>query len=132
MGQRSPVSPRSENDDSSPAAASAEIGPALVAVGTAQSADVVTITPYRDGPLIVRGPFRILDADGRQIDPGRATVALCRCGRSALKPFCDGSHAVNGFRAKSGDERPPSPPHPDRQALAAVLDAAHDGPAKPD
>ncbi len=51
-----------------------------------------TITPYRDGPLIVRGDFRLVDTEGGEIDPGRATVALCRCGRSAIKPFCDGSH----------------------------------------
>jgi hypothetical protein len=37
-----------------------------------------TITPYRDGPLIVRGDFRLLDQDGAEIDPGRNTVALCR------------------------------------------------------
>lgn len=88
------------------------------------SASGVTITPYLNGPLIVRGRFQILDADGNQIDPGRATVALCRCGRSAMKPFCDGSHTVTGFRAKAGDERRgQKPSRTERQALAAVTDA---------
>jgi CDGSH-type Zn-finger protein len=64
-----------------------------------------TITPYRDGPLIVRGDFEITDTDGRVVDTDRSTVALCRCGRSALKPFCDGSHKVVGFHAPSGDAR---------------------------
>jgi CDGSH-type Zn-finger protein len=64
-----------------------------------------TITPYRDGPLIVRGDFRLLDQDGVEIDPGRATIALCRCGRSAIKPFCDGSHKRSGFYAPSAPSR---------------------------
>jgi CDGSH-type Zn-finger protein len=65
-----------------------------------------TITPYRDGPLIVRGNFRLLDQDGGQIDPGRQTIALCRCGKSGIKPFCDGSHKRSGFSAPSAPSRP--------------------------
>jgi CDGSH-type Zn-finger protein len=65
-----------------------------------------TITPYRDGPLIVRGDFRLLDTDGREIDPGRRTVALCRCGKSGIKPFCDGTHKLSGFSAGSAPDRP--------------------------
>jgi CDGSH-type Zn-finger protein len=65
-----------------------------------------TITPYRDGPLIVRGDFRLLDQDGAEIDPGRRTVALCRCGKSAIKPFCDGTHKRSGFLAPSAPRRP--------------------------
>jgi CDGSH-type Zn-finger protein len=68
--------------------------------------DGATITPYRDGPLIVRGDFRLVDQDGGEIDPGRATVALCRCGKSAIKPFCDGSHQRSGFSAPSAPSRP--------------------------
>jgi CDGSH-type Zn-finger protein len=60
------------------------------------------ITPYRDGPLIVRGDFRIQAWDGTPVPVGCQTVALCRCGRSAIKPFCDGSHARVGFRAPDG------------------------------
>jgi CDGSH-type Zn-finger protein len=60
-----------------------------------------TITPYEDGPLLVRGDFVLRTQGGEEIDAGRRTVALCRCGRSALKPFCDGSHKATGFRAGS-------------------------------
>ena len=65
----------------------------------------VVITPYRDGPLLVRGPFRIEDQDGNRIDVGRETVALCRCGKSRIRPFCDGSHKLVRFSAPSGPER---------------------------
>jgi CDGSH-type Zn-finger protein len=65
-----------------------------------------TITPYRDGPLLVRGTFRLTDQDGAEIDPGRDTVALCRCGKSGIKPFCDGSHKRSGFSAPSAPSRP--------------------------
>lgn len=66
--------------------------------------DEVVITPYRDGPLLVRGPFRMVDQDGREIAVDRGTVALCRCGKSRTRPFCDGSHQVVRFRAPSGLE----------------------------
>jgi CDGSH-type Zn-finger protein len=64
----------------------------------------VTITPYRDGPLLVRGPFRLLDQDGNPIDVRRDTIALCRCGKSRLRPFCDGTHKLVRFKAPSGAE----------------------------
>jgi CDGSH-type Zn-finger protein len=60
-----------------------------------------TVTPCEDGPLLLRGMFTIVAQDGTVIDPGRQTVALCRCGRSAIKPFCDGTHKVIKFRAPS-------------------------------
>ena len=44
--------------------------------------DEATITPYRDGPLLVRGPVRMTDQDGNEIALDRETVALCRCGKS--------------------------------------------------
>jgi CDGSH-type Zn-finger protein len=65
----------------------------------------VSITPYRDGPLLVRGDFQLIDQDGNEIDPGRETVALCRCGKSRMRPFCDGTHALVRFRAPSGVEQ---------------------------
>ena len=66
-------------------------------------ADVV-ITPYRDGPLLVRGPVRLQDQDGKEIVAGRQTIALCRCGKSRIRPFCDGSHKVVRFHAPSERE----------------------------
>ena len=66
--------------------------------------DETAITPYRDGPLLVRGPFRLIDQDGEEIDVGRRTVALCRCGKSRIRPFCDGTHKLVRFDAPSGAE----------------------------
>jgi CDGSH-type Zn-finger protein len=57
-----------------------------------------TITLYRDGPLLVRGPFTLRRSDGAELPVRRRVVALCRCGRSRLPPFCDGSHHAAGFR----------------------------------
>ena len=65
----------------------------------------VTITPYRDGPLLVRGAIRLVGPDGVEIECDRNPVALCRCGASKLKPFCDGTHKLTGFRAPLGRER---------------------------
>ena len=59
----------------------------------------VSITPYRDGPYLVRGSIEIVDQDGAPIATRRRTVALCRCGRSSIRPFCDGTHSRNGFAA---------------------------------
>jgi CDGSH-type Zn-finger protein len=66
--------------------------------------ETTVITPYRDGPLVVRGPVRLVDQDGREIEVDRRTIALCRCGRSRLRPFCDGSHKLTRFSAPSGAE----------------------------
>jgi CDGSH-type Zn-finger protein len=56
------------------------------------------ITAYENGPLLVRGDFTLIGADGEPIERRRPVVALCRCGNSAIKPFCDGTHKVTGFR----------------------------------
>lgn len=60
--------------------------------------DAVTITAYPDGPLLVRGDVDLRAADGTPIPRTRRTVALCRCGLSTIKPFCDGTHKAAGFR----------------------------------
>ena len=72
-----------------------------------QPDEPATITPYRDGPYIVRGNFQVLDQDGKPIATTRKTIALCRCGKSQIRPFCDGSHKYVGFRAAGRDERLP-------------------------
>jgi uncharacterized Fe-S cluster protein YjdI/CDGSH-type Zn-finger protein len=56
-----------------------------------------TVEPRPNGPLFVRGRVRIVDADGRLIRED-TRVALCRCGGSENKPFCDGTHNRIGFR----------------------------------
>jgi CDGSH-type Zn-finger protein len=66
-----------------------------------------TVTTYGDGPYVLRGCFQLLDEQGRPIPVRRRVIALCRCGRSKVKPFCDGSHKLSGFRA-SGDCAPAS------------------------
>ena len=70
------------------------------------SEERATITPYRNGPYLLRGDFTILDQDGNEIETTRETVALCRCGRSQRKPFCDGTHKVIGFAADSEADEP--------------------------
>jgi CDGSH-type Zn-finger protein len=72
----------------------------------------VTITPCENGPLLVRGLVELRSQAGLLIEPGRDTIALCRCGRSAIKPFCDGTHKVAKFRAPSAPTRDPLRPDP--------------------
>lgn len=58
----------------------------------------VSITVCPDGPLLVRGDVEIVDVDGEPVERRRSTVALCRCGRSSIAPYCDGSHKVRRGR----------------------------------
>jgi uncharacterized Fe-S cluster protein YjdI len=51
-----------------------------------------------NGPLLLSGGVRVLDAEGNLLYEGDR-VALCRCGGSSNKPFCDGTHKKNGFRS---------------------------------
>ncbi len=55
------------------------------------------IVACTDGPLLVRGPVRLESSDGQLIEKTRRTVALCRCGVSTIKPFCDGTHKLVHF-----------------------------------
>lgn len=57
----------------------------------------LTIKPLPDGPLLVEGNLSIRAASGRLAWEG-TEAALCRCGASANKPFCDGSHRAVGFK----------------------------------
>ncbi|WP_430784066.1 CDGSH iron-sulfur domain-containing protein [Actinoplanes sp. G11-F43] len=65
-----------------------------------------SVVVCEDGPLLVRGDFTLLAQDGTAIEPGRDTIALCRCGKSAAKPFCDGTHKAIRFRAEAGRQTP--------------------------
>lgn len=62
-------------------------------------AEQTKITALDNGPYLVKGPVLLLDAEGNELRAERATVALCRCGESTTKPFCDGTHSRIGFRA---------------------------------
>lgn len=56
------------------------------------------IKTKNNGPLIISGDFELTDASGKAFGlGGRTQIALCRCGGSANKPFCDGSHNRVGF-----------------------------------
>jgi CDGSH-type Zn-finger protein len=62
----------------------------------------VTITPTDNGPLVVEGPARVIDADRNEYDlTEQTTIFLCRCGGSGTKPFCDGTHETLKFEAAS-------------------------------
>jgi CDGSH-type Zn-finger protein len=61
----------------------------------------VEIKTRENGPYRITGPVTLIDADGTEFelpDDGRP-LALCRCGGSSTKPFCDGTHKTNGFKA---------------------------------
>lgn len=59
----------------------------------------VTVTVRENGPYLVRGPIEILDPEGGKFRVERDVIALCRCGGSTNKPFCDGTHSKIGFAA---------------------------------
>jgi CDGSH-type Zn-finger protein len=60
----------------------------------------VTITPTDSGPYLVEGPISVVDAEGNHYAlSDQTTIALCRCGRSSTKPFCDGTHERSNFAA---------------------------------
>lgn len=64
-------------------------------------ADTASITPRANGPYMVQGPVKLLDAQGNEYTLESDTVFLCRCGESSNKPFCDGAHRDAGFQADS-------------------------------
>ena len=68
--------------------------------------ELVTITVRANGPYKVEGPVRVVDAEGREfvVEEGRP-IALCRCGRSRTKPFCDKSHRRDCFVAEDVSPR---------------------------
>jgi CDGSH-type Zn-finger protein/truncated hemoglobin YjbI len=65
-----------------------------------------SIEPQRDGPHLVTNVEELRDWLGCNV-PVRPQMALCRCGASAAKPFCDGSHAKVGFRDEKSPDRVP-------------------------
>jgi CDGSH-type Zn-finger protein len=65
------------------------------------TAAVVEIKVRDDGPYKVTGPVRLLDGDGHEFTvPEGKAIALCRCGRSDDKPFCDRAHRECGFASR--------------------------------
>lgn len=75
--------------------------PGMVEIRSRDSVDTdekLTITILPNGPVLLRGPFILTSADGSSVFEGEK-AALCRCGESANKPFCDGVHSKIGFEA---------------------------------
>jgi CDGSH-type Zn-finger protein len=69
-------------------------------------ADPLTIRCREDGPYVIQGSVTVVDTTGKPfpIPAGKEVVALCRCGASKAKPFCDGAHKGVGFKA--GEKAP--------------------------
>ena len=67
----------------------------------------VRIRMRPDGPFVVEGPIEIVDSQGQAfpLNSEKPVIALCRCGASGNRPFCDGAHKSCGF---DSDERAPS------------------------
>jgi len=72
------------------------------------------INVQSNGPIRIEGEFEILDPNGAAFGlAGRTVISLCRCGQSANKPFCDGSHNRCGFSDPVlARELPPPVPKP--------------------
>lgn len=70
-----------------------------------------TLTCYPDGPLLLRGEVDVYDASGVLVPRRRKTLALCRCGHSALAPLCDGTHKLvhGGTWRQRGDDHDDQP-----------------------
>jgi CDGSH-type Zn-finger protein len=66
-----------------------------------QLMEQVEIKVRHNGPYKITGPVRVIDADDKPYDLATRgkTIALCRCGGSKTKPFCDGTHSQIGFAA---------------------------------
>ena len=71
-------------------------------------AEAIVIRCRENGPYLLQGPIKIVDHQGNEftIPPGKDNIALCRCGKSTKKPFCDGSHRTAGFCAAEIAPRP--------------------------
>lgn len=72
--------------------------------GQALEAGTLKVNLAPDGPILLSGPHTVRAASGRPAFQGQK-CALCRCGMSANKPFCDGEHARSGWRSVDGDGR---------------------------
>ena len=86
----------------------------------------ITITVRNNGPLFITGEdavnLRLVDHEGNEISiEGRKNVALCRCGASSKKPFCDGTHSKIGFVGAEAA----------RQAFDALQLSRQDAPVAP-
>lgn len=70
----------------------------------------IVIRCRENGPLVIQGPVKVVDHQGNEfaIPAGKENLALCRCGQSQKKPFCDGSHRPCGFQGNNLASSPPA------------------------
>jgi len=63
--------------------------------------ETIVIRCRENGPYLLQGPIKVVDHQGNEftLPPSKDNIALCRCGKSTKKPFCDGSHRTVGFCA---------------------------------
>ena len=59
----------------------------------------VNIRSQKNGPYLIEGEVDLFDTEGNKVGVNKPTIALCRCGASSNKPFCDGTHSKIGFQA---------------------------------
>jgi CDGSH-type Zn-finger protein/uncharacterized Fe-S cluster protein YjdI len=74
------------------------VPPMLGAGGGGGPGDPVSLSPAINGPVLVKGPVAISGAGGESVNGAKG--ALCRCGASTTKPFCDATHVANGYEAE--------------------------------
>jgi len=70
-------------------------------VTASERKDDVEVVACTNGPLLMRGEIDLRSSDGEPIGESRNNLVLCRCGVSAIKPFCDGTHKLINFKAQS-------------------------------
>lgn len=63
--------------------------------------DKTVITPLLNGPYLIKGAIKLVDANGKEFPISGDATALCRCGGSSNKPFCDGTHKRINFLAET-------------------------------
>ena len=77
-------------------------------IGLTMSTTKVTV--LNNGPIIIEGEFAVYDANGNEYGlAGRKKLGICRCGLSAKKPFCDGTHGREGFQSECLAHNLPEP-----------------------
>ena len=91
-----------DEDPAASTAADDEWVPVSIGAADPGAAGPVVVTPLADGPLTIDGPIRLARPDGTVVSLRHCE--LCRCGQSATKPFCDGSHQRVGFSAAGAAE----------------------------
>jgi CDGSH-type Zn-finger protein len=63
--------------------------------------ETITIRCREHGPYVITGAVKLVDHQGNEftLGEGKDNIALCRCGQSKNRPFCDGSHRTCGFQS---------------------------------